>query len=98
MPGGSPEGEHLGMGGGIGPELPFVVGAPDDRPARDGDRADGHVVVRKRQMCLGERQAHEPDVIRLVRGDCPLQRHSARPEGFEPPTLWSVATRSNPLS
>ena len=87
------------MGGGIGPEFPFVVGSPHNPPVHDGDRADGHVIVRKRQVRLGECQAHELDVIPLVvRGGCPLQRHSARPEGFEPPTLWSVATRSNPLS
>jgi hypothetical protein len=56
--GGGAQGEHLGVRGRVLAQLALVVAGADHLAVVDDDGADRDVVVRERQLRLGEREAH----------------------------------------
>jgi len=60
---GIPEGEHLGVGGGIRAQLSLVSGPADDLSSDHYHRPHGNVVVSRRTARLGERRPHELFVL-----------------------------------
>ena len=68
--GGGPDGEHFGVGGGVGVQRAAVMGGGDDLAVTGDDGPDGHVAIGGGPGGLGDGQAHQVFVSAAVSAHC----------------------------